>query len=76
MNNPTKGEIVDNQAEWRRMISFWIAAICVTAVICSWQSKGYRYEPRTNNGFLMMFDKTAGKYYDGWGDDLPPKVDE
>jgi hypothetical protein len=65
---------MENQQKWRTTITIWIAAICVTAVICSWQLKDYRYQAITHDQY-MAFDKATGKYYSMRGAQLPIAAD-
>lgn len=63
---------MDNQTKWRRSITIWVAAICVTAIVCSWLLMGYRYQAIIrHDGPVLSYDKITGRYHNHEGKLLP-----
>jgi hypothetical protein len=49
---------------WRQFITIWVAALCVTAVVCCWLNRSNRYVPVTKplNYRHLIFDSVTGNY--------------
>jgi hypothetical protein len=50
---------------WRATIITCVIAICLTAVICCWLLRPYRYEPFMNQspgGGMWIFDRQLGDF--------------
>ncbi len=51
---------------WRRFITVWVAAGCLTAIICCWLLRPLRYAPintKVMDGGAVLLNKSNGGIY-------------
>lgn len=49
--------------KWQRTITLWVVLVCLTALLCCWLLKPYRFQNvRGANGAPILFDRQTGQY--------------
>src|SRR5262245_56006062 len=58
MKNPLQNWLDD----WKKAITLWVAAVCLTILAYGWMNRPFRYERFTTTN--IAFDKRSGEFYE------------